>query len=166
MKGNWQNVCYRRTTTATSTATEGFFQESGRETQIRSFAMFLEMQLTWQTLVKPGTQGHVRLDVTRGHRLAAAAWVRISPWDKVGGNVFPFNLPTNPVGRAGWEKRSPVWDRKTSQQLTREADYVTLLHPSPRTYRVLGGAPPDFCKSNLQPRLHQGAPSKLTVRKP
>lgn len=65
------------------------------------------------TLVKPGTQGHVRLEVTRRHSLVAAAWMRIYSWDKASGNVFPFNLPTNPLEGAGWGRARALFETET-----------------------------------------------------
>lgn len=136
MKRNWQNACYQRNTNITSIATGGFSQESGRKAYKWSFAMFLD----------PGTQGYMRLEATGSYSWVAAAWMRISSWDKVVERVFFFSLHTNPVERAGGVRPRPCVREK---HVTVPYTGGSLHHPDPsfaRDLQRIRRAPPHFCK--------------------
>lgn len=83
--------------------------------------------LSWQVLLDPGTQGRMRLEAKGSYNLVAAAWMRISLWDKVVGRVFPFQPSHQPSGKSRWGKTKALCE--TSQWLTLEAAYVTVIHP-------------------------------------
>lgn len=101
--------------------------------------------LSWQVLLDPGTQGHMRLEAKGSYSLVTAAWKRISSGDKAVGSVFPFNLRTNPVERAGGV-RPCVGEKHTTVVYTGD----TPRNSTPSFLRDLqptGRAPHHFCKS-------------------
>lgn len=111
--------------------------------------------LSWQVFLDPGTQSHMRLEAKESYSLVAAAWMRISSWDKAVGRVFPFNLRTNPERESGVRSRPYVREKHITEVYTGGSPHNS--EPSfLRDLQRAGRALHLFCK--FRPHLHQGAP--------